>query len=130
MHPYGGSHRLFQTIHSTTYELNTNTIFSSLADGRPINAWPDIILQIQPETREYLVFFFKTLIQLFLLRSFLYSLTYCIKEGIKDNNLEINWKSADLWGSYGLKQGNPLQFFKTLIESYMFCVLIILLTVS
>ena len=45
--------------------------------------------QIQPETGEYLVFFIKTLIQLYLLRSFLYSLTYCTKEGIEDNDLEI-----------------------------------------
>ena len=40
--------------------------------------------------------FFKTLIQLYLLRSFLYSLTYCIKEGIEDNNLEIKFKSVGL----------------------------------
>ena len=56
--------------------------------------------------------FFKILIQLYLLRSFLYSLTYCIKEVI---NGKIFWrfieKSVGLWGSYGLKQGNPLQFF-------------------
>ena len=51
--------------------------------------------------------FFKILIQLYLLRSFLYSLTYCIKEVI-----EIKFKSVGLWGSYGLKQGNPLLFFQ------------------
>ena len=50
--------------------------------------------QIQPETGEYLVCFFKTLIQLYLLRSFLYSLTYCIKEDIEDNNLEIKRKKC------------------------------------
>ena len=51
--------------------------------------------------------FFKTLIQLYLLRLFLYSLTYCIKEGIKDNQLEIKWKNAGLWDSNDLGQGNP-----------------------
>ena len=73
--------------------------------------WP--MRQIQPETGEYLVFFFKTLIQLYLLRSFLYSLTHCTKEVIKGKIfLEIKWKRADLWGSYGLKKANPLQFFQ------------------
>ena len=38
---------------------------------------------IQPETGESLAFFFKILIQLYLLRSFHYSLNYCIKEVIK-----------------------------------------------
>ena len=36
--------------------------------------------------------FFKKLIQLYLLHSFLYSLTYCIKEVIKDKKMEIKWK--------------------------------------
>ena len=31
-------------------------------------------------------------IQLYLLRSFIYSLAYCIKEGIEDNSLEIKWR--------------------------------------
>ena len=106
--------------------------------------------------------FFKILIQIYLLRSFLYYLTYCIKEVINGNifwrfNLEvlaygqlrpetgvylamfqntnpivlvflflyfwltvskrvskaifldIKFKSVGLWGSYGLKQRNPLQ---------------------
>ena len=39
-------------------------------------------------------------------------LTYCIKEGIKGNILDIKFKSVGLWGSYGLKQGNPLQNIK------------------
>ena len=48
--------------------------------------------------------------------SFLYSLTYCIKEVIKGKIFWIlNEKSAGLWGSYGLRQANPLQFiFKAL----------------
>ena len=51
-------------------------------------------------------------IQLYLVRSFLYSLTYCIKEVIKGNILwRLNEKSAGLWGRYSLKQANPLQFF-------------------
>ena len=68
--------------------------------------------QIQPETGESLVFFFKTLIQLYLLCLFIYSLTYCIKEVIKGKMFwRLNEKCAGLWVSYGLKQGNPLQFF-------------------
>ena len=56
--------------------------------------------------------FFKTLIQLYLLCSFLYYLTYCIKKVIKSKIFwRLNEKSVGLWGSYGLKQGNPLQFF-------------------
>ena len=56
--------------------------------------------------------FFKTLIQLYLLCSFLYSLTYCIKEVINGKIFwRLNEKTVGLWGSYGLKQGNPLQFF-------------------
>ena len=58
------------------------------------------------------IFFQKKLIQLYLLRSFVYSLTYFIKEFIKGNIFwRLNEKSAGLWGSYGLKQGNPLHFF-------------------
>ena len=35
--------------------------------------------------------------------------------------MEIKWKSASLRGRYSLKQGNPLQFFKILIQLYLFC---------
>ena len=41
--------------------------------------------QLPPETGEPLAIFFKTLIQLYLFYLFLYSLTYCTKEGIKGN---------------------------------------------
>ena len=65
---------------------------------------------------------FKIQIQLYLLRSCLYSLTYCIKEVIYGKIFRrLNEKSVVLWGSFGLKQGNPLQFFKTLIQLYLFC---------
>ena len=66
--------------------------------------------------------FFKILIQLYLLCSFLNSLTYCIKEVINGKIIwRLNEKSVGLWGSYGLKQVNPLQFFfKTLIQLYLF----------
>ena len=50
--------------------------------------------QIHTETGESLVLFFKTLMQLYLLCSFPYSLTYCIKEGIEDNNLENKQKKC------------------------------------
>ena len=79
------------------------------------------ISQIQPETGESIVFFFKTLIQLYLLRSFFYSLTYCIKEVIKSKIFwRLNGKSVGLWGSYGLKQGNPLKIFKDLTSDNIF----------
>ena len=45
--------------------------------------------------------------------------------------LDIKFKSVGLSGSYGLKQGNPLQFFKTLIQLYLFCLFLYFwLTVS
>ena len=63
--------------------------------------------------REITCILFKNLIQLYFLCSFLYSLTYCIKEVIKGNiSWRLNGNSDDLWGSYGLKQGNPLRFFQ------------------
>ena len=77
--------------------------------------------QIQPEKGKRLYFFqntntivfFKTLIQLYFLCLFIYSLTHCIKEVIKGNIFWIlNEKSAGLWGSYGLTHGNPLFFSK------------------
>ena len=53
---------------------------------------------------------FKTIIQLYFYCSFLYSLTYCIKEFIKGKIFwRLNEKSAGLLGSYGLKQGNSSQ---------------------
>ena len=56
-----------------------------------------------------------------MVRSFLYSLTYCIKEVIKGEIFwKLNEKSAGLLVIYGLKQGNPLQFFKTLIHLNLF----------
>ena len=60
-HAYRESHRLLQTIHTTRYKLITNTIVSSLAAGWPINAWPDIFLQVTSPRlpgRE-LVFYYK-----------------------------------------------------------------------
>ena len=54
--------------------------------------------------------FLKTLIQLYLLCLFLYSLNYCIREVIKGKIIWIlNEKIAGPWGRYGLKQGNLLQ---------------------
>ena len=68
--------------------------------------------QLQPETGESLVIFFKTLIQLYFVCLFIYSLTCCIKEVVKGKIfLRSNEKSVGLWCSYGPKQGNPLQFF-------------------
>ena len=55
---------------------------------------------------------------LYLLCLFIYYLTYYIKEGIKDNILEIIWKGVSLWGRYSLKQGNTLQMLKSRIKFY------------
>ena len=44
-HPYGESHRLLPKFYTRTYECIANAIVSSLAAGRPINAWPDTFLQ-------------------------------------------------------------------------------------
>ena len=74
--------------------------------------------------------FFKTLIQLYFLRSFRYSLTYCIKKGIEDNILEKILKVLAYEADTACKRGIPCIFFKTLVKSYVFCVLIIWSTVS
>ena len=75
--------------------------------------------------------FFKTLIQLYLLCSFLYYLIYSIKEVINCNIFwRLNLKSAGLWGSYCLKQGNPLQFFQNTDLILFFFLLYFWLTVS
>ena len=61
--------------------------------------------------QENTLYFFIILIQLYLLRSFYYYLTYCIKEVIKRMIIRrLNENSAGLWGSYWLKQENTLQF--------------------
>ena len=68
--------------------------------------------QIQPGTGESPVFFFITLIKLYLLCSFLHTLTYCIKEVIKGRIFwRSNEKSVGLWGTHRPKQDNTLQFF-------------------
>ena len=70
--------------------------------------------------------FFKTLIQLDLLRLFLYYLTYWSKRVPKIIIWRLIEKSASLWGSYILKQGNPLQFFQnTNKKLYVLCIIII-----
>ena len=56
--------------------------------------------------------FFKALIQLYLLRSFLYYLTYCIKECIKDNNLEIKWKKCQSMRQVRPERGESLAIFQ------------------
>ena len=64
--------------------------------------------------------FFTTLIQLYLFSLFLYFWLTVSNRVSKAIFLDINFKSVGLWGSYGLKQGNPLQFFTTLIQLYLF----------
>ena len=55
---------------------------------------------------------FKSLILLYLFYLFFKFLTYCIKEGINGNILDIKFKSVGPWGRYTLKEGNPLQNIK------------------
>ena len=45
--------------------------------------------------------------------------------------LEIIWKSVGLWGSYAWNRSIPCIFFKTLIQLYLFCLILYFwLTVS
>ena len=66
--------------------------------------------QIQPETGESLVFF-KTTIQLYLLRLFPYYLTYCNKEGNDDNNLDIKLRMFWPMRQIRPETGEPLAIF-------------------
>ena len=52
---------------------------------------------------------FKTLIQLYLFSLFLYFWLTVSNRVSKAIFLDMKFKSVGLWGSYGLKQGNPLQ---------------------
>ena len=66
--------------------------------------------------------FFKTLIQLYLLRSFLYSLTYCTKEVIEDNNLEIKWKKCRSMRQLRPETGESLAVFQNTNKNlYVLC---------
>ena len=77
--------------------------------------------QIQPETGEFLIKIFKTLIQLYLLCSFFYSLTYFIKEVIKGKIFWIlNEKVPAYEAATGQNRGIPCKIFKTLIQLYFF----------
>ena len=68
--------------------------------------------QLRPETGESLVFFFKTLIKLYLFCLFLYFWLTVSEMSSTSILMDINVKLFDLWGSYGLKQVNPLQNLK------------------
>ena len=56
--------------------------------------------------------FFKKLIQLYLLCSFIYSFTYCIKESIKDNNFEIKWIKCRSMRQLRPETGESLAIFQ------------------
>ena len=64
---------------------------------------------------------FKIIIKLYLLRSFLYLLNYCIKEVIKG---EIVWRLNEKVPAYeaatARNRGMPCNFFETLIQLYLF----------
>ena len=68
--------------------------------------------QLRPETGESLSIFFETLIQLYLFCLFLYFWLTVSKRASKAIFLDIKFKSLGIWGSYGMKQGNPLQDIK------------------
>ena len=70
--------------------------------------WP--MRQLRPETGWSLTIVFKTLIQFYLFCLFLYFWLTVSKRVSKAIFLDITFKSVGLWGRYGLKQGNPLQF--------------------
>ena len=55
--------------------------------------------------------FFKTLIQFYLFCLFLYSLDYCIKEGIKSNIFDIKQKNSAFGAGRDWNMVNPLQSF-------------------
>ena len=82
--------------------------------------------------RGILCIFFKILIQLYLLRSFLYSLTYLIKEVIKSNIFwSLNKKVLAYEAAMAWNRGIPSKFFNTLLQLYLFCLFIYFwLTVS
>ena len=66
--------------------------------------------------------FFKTLIQLYLLRSFIYSLAYCIKEVFKGKIFwMLNLKVLANDAATARNREIPCNFLKTLIQLYLFC---------
>ena len=78
------------------------------------------IRQIQPETWEYLAICFKMLIQLYLLRSFLYSLTYCIKEVINGKIFwRLNFKVLAYEAATAWNRGIPCKIWNFLIKLYL-----------
>ena len=46
LQPFGGSYCLLPTFYTSAYVYFTNSIVSSLASGRPINAWQDIFIKL------------------------------------------------------------------------------------
>ena len=69
------------------------------------------IRQMQPVTGGYLVFLFKILMRLYLFHSFLYSLTYCIKEVINGKIFwRLNLKVLAYVAATAWKRGNPCNF--------------------
>ena len=46
MHPFGVIYHILPTVYTRKYVDFTNDIVSSLVDGRTINAWQDIYLQV------------------------------------------------------------------------------------
>ena len=65
--------------------------------------------QLRPGTGEPLAISFKTMIQLYLFYLFFCFLLTVSKRVSKAIFFDIKSKSVGLWGSYGLKQENPLQ---------------------
>ena len=63
--------------------------------------------------------FFKTLIQLYLFCLFLFFWLTVPKRVSKAIFLDITFKSVGLWGSYSLKQGNPLHFYSKHWSNYI-----------
>ena len=80
--------------------------------------WP--MRQIQTETGESLAIFQNTNPIVFVMFiSLFFDLLYQ-RRYWRCSFLRLNEKCAGLWGSHSLKQGNPIQFFKTLIFLFLF----------
>ena len=79
--------------------------------------------QQRPETEESLGIFFKTLIQLYLFSLLIYSLTYCIRAGIKANIFGDEMKKCRPMRQLRPQTGELLANFKNHQSIFIFCIM-------
>ena len=84
-------------------------IKGNILDIKWKKCWP--MRHLRPETGESLVIFSKHWSNCICFVYFSIFWLTLSKGETKELFLDIKFKSVGLWGSYGLKQGNPLQFF-------------------